>query len=83
LVALQARLHSLALYAHTGLGEGRALPLSEVDEFYAGQSFADWNKGMESKRKYAEAIMSSLGSLGQGINSVVRAIDMLIKSMSR
>ena len=67
---------NISLYSHTSLLDALNLPVSVAKDFFSGKPFGDWRKSLEVKDKTQWAIVERL-------NSVIRAICILAKTIAR
>lgn len=67
--------HSVSLYSSTSLVDAFNLPQSQAEEFIEGKAFNEWVKVKESEQKLQ-------ASLGDRLNSVIRACGVIVKAVS-
>lgn len=67
---------SLSLYSSTSIPEAMGLATSDAQRFVESKALSDWRGGKEAESKVQTAVVDRL-------NSVIRAIGALAKSLSQ
>lgn len=66
--------HNLSLHSNTSLKDAYQMTASDAKSFFEGKAFQDWQKSEENKLKL-------VASIGNRINGVISACDVIVKAV--